>query len=118
MKTEINSKLEVKMIWSFFSILLLFQVVIEKTLGVKLFILGINANFIKLILFLILLLSPIYFFDYEKDMEMKKIYRVISIMSVIPMLLLYALTLSGDKCFYFKAPYEHSYRELIVEETA
>lgn len=118
MENDIDTKLEVKMIWKLFSILLIFQVVIEKTWGLKLLILGINANFIKLILFLILLLSPIYFFDYDKDMEIKKIYRVISIISVIPILLLYTLTLSGDKYFYFKAPYEHSYRELIVEETA
>jgi len=118
MKNEMNIKSKVKRFWILSLIFITIQILIEKVWRLKLLILGVNGNGIKLVLLLILLISPICFFNYNENMGVKKTYRVISIMCVLPILFVYMFLFAGDKYFYFTSPYEHSKRVLIAEESA
>lgn len=112
-----NKKSMLKKIWIICLIFIIIQILIEKFFQLKLLIMAIPANSINLILILILLLLPNCFLNNDKHNLIKKLYKVISIILVVPILLVYILILSIDKNFYFTSPYELNKRVLIVEET-
>lgn len=118
MKNKINGKSKLKMIWNLSLIFLIIQISIEKIWGLYLLIFGMNANLIKLIFFIIVLLLPICFFNYNKNRVIKMIYVFLSVMLVVINLFNYLFFLSEAKYFYFYSPYEHINRVLIAEEKA
>ena len=118
MENKIKSKSKVKMVWSISLIILILQFLIEHFWGLQLLILSLNANFIRLILIFNLLVSPIYFFNYNKYKLLKKIYGILSVICSIFIIYLYMFMLSGNKYFYFQTPYKSNSRNLIVEETS
>ncbi|WP_162138961.1 hypothetical protein [Clostridium saccharoperbutylacetonicum] len=67
--------------------------------------------------FIIALLLPICFFDYNKNKVSKKTLIVFNIIIAMFILFLYAICFPSSKYFYFKSPYENNKRVLIVNET-
>ncbi|WAG69692.1 hypothetical protein [Clostridium sp. CF011] len=117
MENKIKIKSKFKMVWSLSLVLLILQFLIEHFWGLQLLILGLNANFIRLILSLNLLVSPIYFFNYNKYKLLKKIYGILSVICSIFIIFLYMLIFSTNKYFYFQTPYKNSGKTLVAEET-
>ncbi|WP_297430705.1 hypothetical protein [Clostridium sp.] len=113
-----NKKSIIKIIWVVSLLFLIIQILIEGFLGLKLLIFSIDANLIKLVLVLFLLLSPIFLFNYKRFKAIKVIYIVLAIIFAIYASFMYLFCFSADICFYSYSPYENSKRELVVEETS
>ncbi|WP_238899983.1 hypothetical protein [Clostridium sp. YIM B02500] len=114
---NVNRKSIIKIIWTVSLVFLIIQVWIEKFLGLKLLLFSIDANFIKLLIILFLLLSPIISFNYKKHKVIKIIYLVLAVICSIYISIIYLFAFSSDVCFYSRSPYD-SKRELVIEETS
>ncbi|WP_297430463.1 hypothetical protein [Clostridium sp.] len=112
----IDKKLIVRRIWYICLVLIIVQFLVEVFLGLEILTYDINASIITLVLVLIALLLPTYFFDYSKNKVEKKTYLVFTIIVVMFILLLYMAVFSSSKYFYFNSPYEDSKRVLVIEE--
>ena len=118
MGNKVNGKSMVKKIWYLCLILIVVQFLLAVFFGLEILINDINAKIIMLVLVLIVLILPTYFFDYNKNKVDKKIYLVFTIIAVMIILFYYLFCFSSDKYFYFNSPYENSKRVLIVDETS
>ena len=111
-----NIKLKIRNVWICLLGILVTIKCIFSPLGIKVLILKISPSFINLILFLVVLISPVIFWKPEKSnfMWIKLAYNVIATIIVLATILLYPIFYSENKYFMFKSP--NGNRNLIVEE--
>lgn len=96
---------------------LIIQMSIEAIFGLKLLILGLNANFIRFILVLTLIMLPVFKENVNPNKAkriLRSIYTVLTILAVLFLIFMYMFIFSGNKYFYFKNP--DKARTLVVEE--
>lgn len=111
-----NIKLIIKIIWIISIVLLVVERFVLYPLGLKILILNINPTFINYILFILLLVCPIFFWNFirEKFTWIKIFYNITAIVLILLSLLIYLFSYSEYKYFAFDSPSKN--RTLIVEE--
>lgn len=109
-------KVTAKKIWLGALIVLIFIIIIEKNTGLKLVVGGIDGRFILLVLGILTIGLPMYFFDYSKEKEIKIAFNILACLIIAVSIFFYVLFLSEIEYFYFKSPDKK--RTLVVEEVA
>lgn len=117
-ENEINLRISKRMWLGIFIVgFLIIEMTIENLWGLKLLVFGFNAEFIRLILVLILIMLPVFKANVNPNRWMQAIrcvYTVLTILAALFILFLYMFFISGKKYFYFKNP--DKTRTLVVEE--
>ena len=113
-----NIKGIIKNIWIISIVLLLVNMFVLFQLGLKILILRISPNFINYILFLLVLICPIFFWNpiRKKVVWIKISYNIIATIIILLSLLSYLFFYSEYKYFTFDSPCKNN--TLIIEENS
>lgn len=106
----LDKKSKLKILW----LILITFLLISNIFSINILIYNINPNLVKCIIYILIFVLPILFFDYTKLKYIKKIYIPFSILFSLLSIFTYNFLFAGETYYKFSSPNKN--RTLVVSE--